>query len=85
MKTNRNAGRVRTTVGDLIVSIMDAARRVTRNERRAYRLTGLVLDKMLQPFPVPATRSRNNFRKKNWQLRKRCLGPRAGAEVPIEE
>jgi hypothetical protein len=52
MRINRNAARVRTTVGDLIVSIMDAARIVTRNERKVYGLTGLVLDKMLQPCPV---------------------------------
>jgi hypothetical protein len=63
MKTNRKAGRVRTTIGDLIVSIMDAALRVTGNERKAYRLTGLVLDKMLQPCPVLATRPRIDFRK----------------------
>jgi hypothetical protein len=40
MKTNRNTGRLRTIIGDLVVSIVDAALEVTRNERRAYRLTG---------------------------------------------
>ena len=65
MRINRNAARVRTTVGDLIVSIMDAARIVTRNERKVYGLTGLVLDQMLQPSPVLATRPGSNFRRKN--------------------
>jgi hypothetical protein len=35
---------------------MDAARTVTDNERNAYRLTGFVLNRMLQPVPVPVTR-----------------------------
>jgi hypothetical protein len=61
MKTNRKAARVRTTIGDLIVSIMDAALRVTGDERKACLLTGLVFDKMLQPCLALATRPKINF------------------------
>ncbi|HEY7217946.1 MAG TPA: hypothetical protein VH985_06095 [Candidatus Binatia bacterium] len=56
MTTKVNLRRLHTTVGELIVAIMDAARRVTDNERNAYRLTGFVLNRMLQPVPVPVTR-----------------------------
>ncbi len=64
MKTNRNAGRLRTTIGDLVVSIMDAGE-VTRNERKAYRLSGLVLNKMLQPCPVLVNQPDIDFRRKS--------------------
>jgi len=64
MKTNRNAGRLRTTIGDLVVSIMDAGE-VTRNERKAYRLSGLVLNKILQPCPVLVNQPDIDFRRKS--------------------
>jgi hypothetical protein len=56
MTTRVNVRRLHTTVGQLIVAIVDAARRVTESERNACRLTGLVLNRMLQPVPVPVTR-----------------------------
>jgi len=57
MKTEMKIKRVHTTVGELIVAIMDAAQKVTNTERDAYRLTGFVWNRMLQPVPVVATRS----------------------------
>lgn len=53
MTTKVNVRRFHTTVGELIVAITDAARRVTDSERNACRLTGLVLNRMLEPVPVP--------------------------------
>jgi hypothetical protein len=35
------------TVGDLVVTAMDAALEVSRNQRKAYRLARIVLNKML--------------------------------------
>lgn len=55
MKSKENA-KLRTTLGELVVAIMDAALEVSRNERAAYHLTGLVLNRMLEPAPVIATR-----------------------------
>jgi hypothetical protein len=54
-----------TTIGDLVVSIMDAALEVTRNERKAYRLSGLVLSKMLRPCPLLIKQPDINFRRKS--------------------
>jgi len=47
---------IQTTLGELIRTVWDEARRVTHDERNAYRLTGLIVNRMLQPLPVPATR-----------------------------
>jgi hypothetical protein len=66
MKTEFKVRKVRTTIGDLIVAIMDAALEVSKSERKAYRLTGLVVNKMLQPAPVVVTQPRGNFLRKNW-------------------
>ena len=54
MTTKVNVRRLHTTVGELIVAIMDAALGVSDSERDAYRLTGIVLNRMLDPVPVPA-------------------------------
>jgi hypothetical protein len=43
---------IRTTVGELIVTITDAALEVSRDERKAYRLTGIVLNRMAQAAPA---------------------------------
>lgn len=64
MTTKVNVRRLHTTVGELIVAIMGAARRVADNERDAYRLTGFVLNRMLQPVPVAATRRVTNIPRK---------------------
>lgn len=39
--------RLQTTVGDLVVAAMDVALEVSKNQRKAYRLAGIVLNKML--------------------------------------
>ena len=65
MRNDRKT-KLRTTMGDLIVAVMDAALEVSRSERNAYRLTGLVVNKMLQPCPVVCTLPRRNFRKGDW-------------------
>jgi hypothetical protein len=56
--------RLHTTVGELIVSLMDAARRVTDSERNAHRLTGFVLNRMLQPATGVAHRRAPNIPRK---------------------
>lgn len=52
MTSKVNLRRLHTTVGELVVSIMDAALTVTGSKRDAYRLTSFVLNRMLQPAPV---------------------------------
>ena len=47
---------IRITLGELIRTVWDEARRVTHDELNAYRLTGLIVNRMLQPLAVPATR-----------------------------
>jgi hypothetical protein len=56
MTTETRIRKLHTTVGELIAAITDAARSVTDNERSAYYLTGFVLNRMLRPAPVAATR-----------------------------
>ena len=57
MTTRANTKKLHTTLGDLIVAIMDAARGFAANEREAYRLTGLIVNRMvLRPVPVTITR-----------------------------
>lgn len=56
MKTDSKIKQLRTTVGDLIAAIMDVAVERSRDERAAYRVTSLVVNRMLQPVPVVATR-----------------------------
>jgi hypothetical protein len=57
MKAESNVTRLKTTVGDLVVAMVDAALRAGGSERNAYRLTGLILNAMLEPVPVRAARS----------------------------
>lgn len=58
MKINSRIKRLRTTVGDLIAAIMDVAVEPCRDERAAYRVTSVVVNRMSQPVPVVATRAR---------------------------
>lgn len=37
-----------TTIGDLIVAVVDAALEVSRDERKAYQITSVLLNKMLR-------------------------------------
>lgn len=55
MTTKSHVKRFRTTLGDLIVALTDAARSCTDSDQNAYRLVGLVLNKALQPAPVLPT------------------------------
>lgn len=64
MTSKVNLRRLHTTVGELVVALMDAARRVTDSERNAYRLTGFVLNRMLQPAPIAMTRRATNTPRK---------------------
>ena len=64
MTSKVNMPRLHTTAGELVVAITDAARRVIDSERNAYRLTGFVLNRMLQPAPVATTRRPTNIPRK---------------------
>jgi hypothetical protein len=64
MTTKIRVRRLHTTVGELVVAITDAARRVAENEGSAYQLTGFVLNRMLQPVPVAAPRRATNIPRK---------------------
>ena len=56
--------RLQTTVGDLVVAAMDAALEVSRNERKAYRLAGIVLNKMLKDSRCRAHRFKGDLSKR---------------------
>ena len=43
---------ITTTLGELIATVMDAAKRFSRDEREAYRITGLIVNRMLCPMPA---------------------------------
>ncbi len=47
MRVEQPVKRLQTTVGDLVVAAMDVALEVSRNQQKAYRLAGIVLNKML--------------------------------------
>ena len=49
MKVQANVKTVCTTVGDLVVAMVDAALKAGSSERNAYRVTGLIVNTMLQP------------------------------------
>jgi hypothetical protein len=44
-----NAKKIHVTVGDLVVAATEAAFEVASSEKKAYRLAGLVVNKMLRP------------------------------------
>jgi hypothetical protein len=58
MKVEANVKRLRTTVGDLVVAMVDAALKAGGSEKDAYCLTGFFLNRMLQPAPAKAARLR---------------------------
>lgn len=57
--------RIQITVGDLVVTAMDAALEVSRNERRAYRLASIVLNKMLNDSRLQGHRFRCDLSGRN--------------------
>ncbi len=56
--------KLQTTVGDLVVAAMDAALEVSRNQRKAYRLAGIVLNKILSDSRLSARRFKGDSPKK---------------------
>ena len=54
MKLNHNRNRINTTVGDLIVAIIDAALEYTDNTKEAHRVAGVVLVEILKNAPLGA-------------------------------
>jgi hypothetical protein len=48
MRTSCNVTRMSSTLGDLIVAVMDEALQVSKDERRAYQITAVVLNKVLR-------------------------------------
>ena len=64
MTSKVNLRRLHTTIGELIVTITDAALGVIDNQRDAYRLTGFVLNRMLQPAPAAARRRATSIQRK---------------------
>ena len=64
MTSKVNLRRLHITIGELIVTITDAALGVIDNQRDAYRLTSFVLNRMLQPAPVAASRRATSIRRK---------------------
>lgn len=63
MTTKVKTKRVHTTIGELITAIVDAAKKVTTDERRAYHLTDFVLSQMLRPVPLTVTNRPSRTRK----------------------
>ncbi len=56
--------RLQTTVGDLVVAAMDAALEVSKNQRKARRLAGIVLNKMLNDSRLRAHPLRRDLYKR---------------------
>ena len=48
MNTGRNVRRMELTIGELVVSATDAALEVSKNEKRAYQIAGIVVNKILR-------------------------------------
>ena len=65
MRVQSSARRLKTTVGDLVVAAMEAALEVSRDERKAPRLAGIVLNKILKDSHLRAERLRQNLSQKN--------------------
>jgi hypothetical protein len=65
MKLEGNIKRLQTTLGDLVVALVDAALKAGRSETNAYRMTGAIVNTLLQPAParVPPTVVRTNARR----------------------
>ena len=64
MRVEPPGKRLQTTVGDLVVAAMDAALEVSRNQRKAYRLAGIVLNKMLNDARLRAHPLRGDLPKR---------------------
>ncbi len=64
MRVDPRGRRLQITVGDLVVAAMDAAMEVSRNRRKAYRLAGIVLNKMLSDSRLSTRRFREDLAKK---------------------
>lgn len=64
MRVEPPVKRLQTTVGDLVVAAMDAALEVSGNQRKAYRLAGIVLNKMLNDSRLRAHRFREDLSKR---------------------
>ena len=65
MRVNPPGRRLQTTVGDLVVAAMDAALEVSKDQREAYRLAGIALNKILSDSRLSARRFRGDLSKKN--------------------
>jgi hypothetical protein len=61
MITKPPVKKMQITVGDLVVTAMDAALEVSRNERKAYRLARIVLNKILNNSRLQGHRVRCDF------------------------
>jgi hypothetical protein len=64
MRVEPPVKRLQTTVGDLVVAATDAALEVSRNQRKAYRLAGIVLNKMLNDSRLRARRFTGDLSKR---------------------
>lgn len=58
MTTKPPVKRMQITVGDLVVTAMDAALELSRNERKAYRIARIVLNKLLNDSRLQGHRFR---------------------------
>jgi hypothetical protein len=58
MTTRPPVKKMQITVGDLVVTAMDAALEVSGNQRKAYRLARIVLNKMLNDSRLEGHRIR---------------------------
>ena len=66
MRTQCNVTRMSSTLGDLIVAVMDEALQVTKNERQAYRIAATVVNKVLRVSLSRTDRPRIGACEKDW-------------------
>jgi hypothetical protein len=64
MRIETPAKRLQTTVGDLVVAAMDAALEISRNQRKASRIAGIVLNRMLNDSRLRAHQFKGDLSKK---------------------
>lgn len=64
MRVDPRGRRLQTTVGDLVVAAMDAALEVSKDQRKAHRLAGIVLNKILSDSRLSAHRFGRDLSKK---------------------
>jgi hypothetical protein len=66
MRIEADGNGIHTTIGDFIVAVVDAALEVSKDERKAYQITGVVLNKFLRASSHKADQHNASFYDREW-------------------